>query len=212
MYKPKNKTELKELVEDNNIYLGDIDTSLITDMSNLFHESLRKDFEGIEKWDTSNVTDMLGMFSKANKFNQPLNNWNTSKVINMEVMFYYASSFNQNINSWNVSEVKYMNDMFFAAESFNQSIENWDINKYCDIKDIFSSSYNDMKSILKIYFIAKGNYKKQLLSMLENCNIKEVYKEVLKYNKLKDFIKKLENIYYEELKELIENKKNILNE
>ncbi|MEI0537767.1 hypothetical protein [Brachyspira pulli] len=64
-----------------------------------------------------------------------------------------------------------------------------------------------MKSILKIYFIAKGNYKKQLLSMLENCNIKEVYKEVLKYNKLKDFIKKLENIYYEELKELIENKK-----
>ena len=31
-------------------------------------------------------------------------------------------------------------------------------------------------------------------------------------NKLKDFIKKLENIYYEELKELIENKENILKE
>lgn len=69
-----------------------------------------------------------------------------------------------------------------------------------------------MKSIFKIYFIAKGNYKKQLLSMLENCDIKEVYKEVLKYNKLKDFIKKLENTYYDELKELIENKENILKE
>lgn len=69
-----------------------------------------------------------------------------------------------------------------------------------------------MKSIFKIYFIAKGNYKKQLLSMLENCDIKEVYKEVLKYNKLKDFIKKLENTYYDELNELIENKENILKE
>ena len=35
-YKPKDKEELKKLVEDNNIYLGDIDTSLITDMSHLF--------------------------------------------------------------------------------------------------------------------------------------------------------------------------------
>ncbi|MBW5379040.1 BspA family leucine-rich repeat surface protein, partial [Brachyspira pilosicoli] len=93
------------------------------------------------------------------------------------------------IGSWNVFSAISMSYMFSGAESFNRSIENWTINKSCDIKDIFSSSYNDMKSILKIYFIAKGNYKKQLLSMLENCDIKEVYKEVLKYNKLKDFIK-----------------------
>ena len=35
-YKPQTKEELKKLVEDESIYLGDIDTSLITDMSNLF--------------------------------------------------------------------------------------------------------------------------------------------------------------------------------
>ena len=33
-YKPQTKDELKELVKDENIYLGDIDTSLINDMSN----------------------------------------------------------------------------------------------------------------------------------------------------------------------------------
>ena len=49
-------------------------------------------------------------------------------------------------------------------------------------------------------------------NVTNNCDIKEVYKEVLKYNKLKDFVKKLENVYYEELKELIENKENILKE
>ena len=34
-YEPSTKTELQELVKDESVYLGDIDTSLITDMSNL---------------------------------------------------------------------------------------------------------------------------------------------------------------------------------
>ncbi|MEI0496392.1 hypothetical protein R4J09_13435 [Brachyspira intermedia] len=35
-YKPTSRKELKDLVTDESIYLGDIDTSLITDMSGLF--------------------------------------------------------------------------------------------------------------------------------------------------------------------------------
>jgi len=35
-YHPKTKDELKELIENEAIYLGDIDTSTITDMSYLF--------------------------------------------------------------------------------------------------------------------------------------------------------------------------------
>ena len=63
-YKPSTKTELQELVKDESVYLGDIDTSLITDMSNLFDRSnvYRRDFSGIESWDVSNVTDMSYMF------------------------------------------------------------------------------------------------------------------------------------------------------
>ena len=33
---PKTKRELQELIKDESIYLGDIDTSNITDMSKLF--------------------------------------------------------------------------------------------------------------------------------------------------------------------------------
>ena len=40
-YRPTTKEELKKLVEDESIYLGDIDTSLITDMSELFRESVK---------------------------------------------------------------------------------------------------------------------------------------------------------------------------
>ena len=51
----------------------------------------------------SNVTNMRGMFIRAESFNQPLNKWNVSKVTNMEEMFYRAESFNQPLNNWNVS-------------------------------------------------------------------------------------------------------------
>lgn len=58
MFKPKTKSELKALVNDSTVNLGEIDTSLITDMSELFRDSERKDFSGIGNWDTSNVTAM----------------------------------------------------------------------------------------------------------------------------------------------------------
>lgn len=54
------------------INLGDIDTSLVADMSWLFFETNRTDFIGIESWDVSKVTTMRCMFEKVASFNQPL--------------------------------------------------------------------------------------------------------------------------------------------
>ena len=118
-YKPQTKDELKELVKDENIYLGDIDTSLITDMKYLFANSKRENFDGIDNWDTSNVTDMSEMFMGASYFNSNINNWNVSKVTNMSGMFSSAKKFNQPLNDWDVSNVKDMEFMFSEAESFN---------------------------------------------------------------------------------------------
>ena len=72
-YKPTSNDELRELVRDNSIHLGDIDTSLITDMFNLFGRSGRKDFSGIANWDVSNVKNMGSMFFNCKDFNEPLN-------------------------------------------------------------------------------------------------------------------------------------------
>ncbi|MGX3010033.1 BspA family leucine-rich repeat surface protein [Helicobacter sp. 23-1044] len=121
-YKPKTKSELKNLI-DKNIKLSMIDTSLITDMSDLFENSNRKDFSGIEHWNVSNVTDMSSMFSGAKSFNQPLNSWNVSNVTSMSFMFGFAESFNQPLDSWNVSNVTDMECMF---ENTNlKSIPKW---------------------------------------------------------------------------------------
>ena len=117
-FQPKTKEELKELVDNLEINLGDIDTSLITDMSYLFNSTDRKDFSGIEAWDVSNVTNMSGMFEKAKAFSQPLDNWDVSNVTNMCGMFRNATSFNQPLDSWDISNVDCMDDMFEGAKAY----------------------------------------------------------------------------------------------
>lgn len=142
-YSPKTKEELEELVGDESVNLGDIDTSAITDMSYLFESSEREDFSGIEKWDTSRVTDMKNMFSYAKNFNHNINDWNVSNVEDMESMFE-CSSFNQPLDKWDTSSVKIMDCMFMDAEQFNQDISKWNTNKVARMEAIFlrAKSFN----------------------------------------------------------------------
>lgn len=49
-HQPKTKAELQELVKNKSINLGEIDVSLITDMSELFYSSEREYFSGIKIW------------------------------------------------------------------------------------------------------------------------------------------------------------------
>ena len=119
-YFPKTKEELydilKELIEErgNEGNFNDIDTSEITDMSELF-EGIKKFNSDISKWDVSNITNMAWMFGGCKLFNQDISNWNVSNVIDMGYMFYYCNSFNQDISEWDVSKVKYNDDIFLIC-------------------------------------------------------------------------------------------------
>ncbi|PZT48161.1 hypothetical protein B6S12_05420 [Helicobacter valdiviensis] len=113
-YKPKNQEELKRLIDDENVYLGDIDTSLIIDMHALFNKSVRKDFSGIGTWNVSRVKDMGYMFSKALYFNENISAWSVGNVENMEGMFHGAINFNQNLDAWDISNVR---DFRFMVEN-----------------------------------------------------------------------------------------------
>lgn len=110
-YKPESKKELQELVDNLDINLGDIDVSNITDMRDLFYETNRIDFSGIENWDVSNVKDISGMFYNS-QFNGDISNWNVSNVEDMFGMFY-NSQFNGNISKWNVSKAYNSNGIRF---------------------------------------------------------------------------------------------------
>lgn len=183
-YFPETKKELKDIIEklvdeqsiEDIINLNSIDTSKITDMSDLFenYEGLlkidmsnwnvsnvkRMDYMfrgcvnlekiiGIEDLDVSSVENMEGMFDGCKLFNQPLNNWKVSKVENMASMFIECKSFNHPLNNWNVSNVEDMSWMFSECESFNQDISKWNVSNVKYMDNMFSNCPVKVKYIPK---------------------------------------------------------------
>ena len=124
-YYPLTLEELKKLVSDPEVSLGDIDTSQITSMDKLFRDSERQDFSGIESWNTANVKSMKSLFENARFFNHPIGSWNTGSVTNMQSMFRNAVQFNQPLDGWDTSHVKNMKELFANARSFNQPVGYW---------------------------------------------------------------------------------------
>ena len=60
-----------------------------------------KECYDLSKLDTSEITDMSNLF-KWSKFNGDISNWDVSNVTSMNGMFAYATSFNQALNGWDV--------------------------------------------------------------------------------------------------------------
>ena len=134
-YHPQTKEELieniKELLDKEETDFNCIDTSEITDMSNLFSDSyidgnteiiIIKDMNiNISNWDVSNVTNMAEMFNNCCSFDCDLSNWNVSKVENMSGMFFYCAKFKGiGLEKWNVKRVKDMSFMFDECTSIKK--------------------------------------------------------------------------------------------
>lgn len=198
-YTPKTTEELKALVADESIYLGDIDTSAITDMSSLFLNSERKDFSGIELWDTSNVLDMTAMFSLARNFNSNISSWDTSSVVYMSFMFALAKCFNQNINSWDISNVVAMPGMFSFAENFNQPLDKWDTSNVVDMYSMFEGATNFNQNLNAWDTSSVRNNSKMFL----NSGIKSLPK----WWKNKEMTKDESGNFYKEISKKVEQAK-----
>lgn len=116
--------------------------SSVTDLSYCFSDSTFNIASSVSLWDTSNVTNMKGMFYRADSFNQPLGSWNTSKVTDMSYMFAgdadFRTIFNQDISSWNTALVQDMSWMFYDNKEFNQPIGNWNTQNVRDMRRMFS--------------------------------------------------------------------------
>ena len=103
-------------------------------------ESALAKYGHISNWDTSQVTDMSGLFLNEDQFNEALNDWDVSNVEDMTSMFEGASSFNQPLDNWDVSSVDYFVAMFSRASSFNQPLNMWDIQDFAKTDSMFSGA------------------------------------------------------------------------
>ena len=94
-YYPETKKELQSIIkkrireEGSGCNLNDINTSAITDMSNLF--------------------EYMYFFSGN------ISGWDVSQVRKMDYMFYNAASFDKDISGWNVTNAFRPNNMFYAC-------------------------------------------------------------------------------------------------
>ncbi len=142
---PADVVDLRVLVNSINVYLGDIDVSGLDALTYAFaiynanqvQENKRTDFDGIEKWDTSNIKSMLGVFAGCVNFNKDISMWNTSNVTDMSVMFASCKKFNQDISSFDTSKVETIKGMFYKCDAFNQDISGLDTSKVKDMSYTF---------------------------------------------------------------------------
>ena len=110
-------------------------------------------YEDISEWDTSQVTNMRGMFSSEGYdsgsyfYNQDLSKWDTGNVTDMSSMCKntgYNSFFNSNISKWNTGKVKDMSSMFDnAIWIWDPDLEGTDLSKWD------TSNVTDMSSMFK---------------------------------------------------------------
>ena len=112
------------------------DTSNVTNMSGMF-DGAKSFNQPIGDWDVSNVEDMMGMFSHS-IFNNDISKWDVSNVEGMSFMFA-NSIFNGDISKWDVSKVKDMSRMF-ASSQFNGDISKWDVSKVEDMNNMFKDA------------------------------------------------------------------------
>ena len=142
MVQPSTKEELQHEIkirlDRGQTNLNDIDTSKITDMSNLFN-NLDRNID-VSLWDVHNVTDMRCMFYECSYFNCDLSGWDVSKVKEMAGLFCGCTDFNSDLSGWDVSNVTNMNNMFYSCYHFNCDLSGWNIDNVESCTDMFLRS------------------------------------------------------------------------
>ncbi len=115
------------------------DTSQVTNMKGLF-KNVDEFNEDISEWNVQHVITMSEMFLNALTFNQPLNKWNVQSVIDMSNMFLNATGFNQPLNDWNVRNVTNMSGLFYNASLFNQPLNHWHVDNVTTMSGMFKQA------------------------------------------------------------------------
>ena len=125
---------------DNLVSVPSVLPSTVVNLESVFWRADSFNHPNIGAWDTSNVTNMNGLFDDASAFNQSLSGWDTGSVSNMAGMFSGASAFNQSLSGWDTGNVTNMSQMFWNASAFNQSLSGWNTGSVTNMSLMFSGA------------------------------------------------------------------------
>lgn len=137
--------------------LDDWDTSLVTNMSDLFHFTMRLFNEqtlhcffytqlslsafDLSRWDVSNVRDMSWAFAGLSELPKGLQHWDVSNVRLMVGTFWNNySKITQcwrTIEGWDVRSVVAMTAMFAESQYFTADLHRWNVSQVQDMSHMF---------------------------------------------------------------------------
>lgn len=140
-----------------------LDTSLCTSFESFYRSNSYATTLNLTKWNTSNVTNMFGIFFGCDKLTSlDISNWDTSNVTNMSSMFincYKLTSLD--LSNWDTSNVTDMSYIFDSCSKLTSIIGNHTLEEVesgkivvfkgikCDLS-INLSTRLDRKSLLAI--------------------------------------------------------------
>ena len=99
--------------------------------------------EGIEYFDTSSVTDMVGMFRASGITSLDLSGWDVSNVTNMQDMFFITTSLEYlNLSGWDTGNVTNMHQMFSRTGLSHLDLSGWDTSNVTTMENMFDRAQN----------------------------------------------------------------------
>ena len=116
-----------------------LNTSNVTEMGAMFSNSQVTDLD-VSNWDTSNVTDMSSMFSRSKATDLDVSNWDTSNVISMYFMYKDSKITDLDVSNWDTSNVKNMGYMFSGSQVTDLDVSNWDTSNVTKMNDMYKDS------------------------------------------------------------------------
>ena len=123
--------------------LEKLNTSNVTNMASLFYNSRKLETLNLSNFDTSKVTDMCDMFGWCEKLTtiKGLENFNTSNVTSMKEMFYCCYNLAPlDVSHFDTSKVTSMDSMFTYCRSLTElDVSNFDTTNVTDMNEMFSS-------------------------------------------------------------------------
>ncbi len=119
--------------------------SQVTNMDSMFANMPNlTEIQGIEDFKTNNVTNMHNIFNGTALSTLDLSTWDTSQVTDMQGMFYNMTNLTeiQGIEDFKTSNVTNMSYMFYNTKLSTLNLSNWDTSQVIDMKYMFSNTLN----------------------------------------------------------------------
>ena len=138
-----NVTNMSEMFYDcgelTELDVTNFDTSKVTDMSGMFHQCWSLTELDVTNFDTTNVTDMSGMFGGLDLTELDVTNFDTTNVTDMSGMFYGSWSLTElDVTNFDTSNVTNMSEMFTSCKGLTElDVTNFDTSKVTDMSYMF---------------------------------------------------------------------------